>query len=282
MGTIEPAAYNRPGGQWGGDRRMNRVTSVRRLFVLLCGFEILPKSISTRERGSRFILSEPVCVYLIDTEHGWVLIDTGLAARNFRDPALAKHCFHDRGWSLPVVRAEHELTRQLLQLGLEPANINHVILTHLHYDHAGNIGLFSHARISVQRREFNCAFDPAADPAYFVHDFSDPQLKWNLVEGDWEVMPGFTMLDTRGHTPGHQSAVIELRNSGPIVLPSDVGDLQENFDDEILPGVASDDAAALAAIRRLKAVTSERHGRMLLFHDPVAIQSMRLSPEFYD
>lgn len=45
-------------------------TAIRRLFVLLCGFEILPKSISTRDLGARLILSEPVCAYLLDTDIG--------------------------------------------------------------------------------------------------------------------------------------------------------------------------------------------------------------------
>ena len=53
------------------------VTSVRRLFVLLCGFEFLPKSISTRDMGRRFIMSEPISAYLLDTESGWILLDTG-------------------------------------------------------------------------------------------------------------------------------------------------------------------------------------------------------------
>jgi N-acyl homoserine lactone hydrolase len=90
------------------------------------------------------------------------------------------------------------------------------------------------------------------------------------------------MIDTRGHTAGHQSAVVELPNSGTIVLPFDAGDLQENFDDEILPGESVDDAAAMAAIRRLKAITAESGGRMILFHDPVAIQATTLAPAFYD
>ncbi len=63
---------------------MNR-TAVKRLHILLCGFEILPKTVSTRGRGGRFILSEPVCAYLLDTDSGWVLLDAGLNPANGRD-----------------------------------------------------------------------------------------------------------------------------------------------------------------------------------------------------
>ena len=49
------------------------MTSVRRLFVLLCGFEIIPKTVSTRDIGARFIISVPITAYLLDTVNGWVL-----------------------------------------------------------------------------------------------------------------------------------------------------------------------------------------------------------------
>jgi N-acyl homoserine lactone hydrolase len=67
-----------------------------------------------------------------------------------------------------------------------------------------------------------------------------------------------------------------------IVLPFDAGDLQENFDQEILPGEAVDDQAAMAAILRLKSIAVSRNGKMILFHDAVAIQSTRLAPAYYD
>jgi N-acyl homoserine lactone hydrolase len=75
--------------------------------------------------------------------------------------------------------------------------------------------------------------------------------------------------------------LIELPDGEHIILPFDAGDLQENFDDEVLPGECCDDAAALRAIRRLKALQVSRGARMLLFHDPVAVQRLRLAPEFY-
>jgi N-acyl homoserine lactone hydrolase len=89
------------------------------------------------------------------------------------------------------------------------------------------------------------------------------------------------LIDTHGHTRGHQSALVELPETGTIVLPFDAGDLQENFDEEIVPGETCDEEAALKAIRRLKAIEAERQATLLLFHDPVAIQKMRLAPDCY-
>ena len=138
-----------------GNRAMSQI---RRLFVLLCGFEILPKTISTRGRGGRFILSEPVCAYLLDTASGWVLLDAGMNPANGRDPARMQQKFWRLGMTAPVIRDSHLLETQLAQLGVSFEDIGHVILSHLHYDHCGDLRRFPHARISVQRREYTHAF----------------------------------------------------------------------------------------------------------------------------
>ena len=257
-------------------------TAVRRLYVLLCGFEILPKAVSTRGLGSRFILSEPVCAYLLDTAQGWILLDTGLNPANGRNAERVRTRFSDLGMAPPVIRDAHLLETQFAQIGIGCRDIQHVILSHLHYDHAGGLADFAHARISVQDREYRHAFGPDPGMAYFRDEYDLPGLSWDLRDGDWTAIPGLQLLDTRGHTQGHQAAVVTLPRSGRMVLPFDVGDLQENFDQEILPGEACDDAAALQALRRIRALAGEPHSQWLLFHDPVAIQQMRLCPLYYD
>jgi N-acyl homoserine lactone hydrolase len=258
-----------------------RPTRVRRLFVLLCGFEILPKTVSTRGRGGRFILSEPVCAYLLDTASGWILLDAGLNPDNGRDRVRMEGKFWSQRMTAPVIRDGHLLEGQLAAIGVGVEDINQVILSHLHYDHAGCLRRFAHAQISVQRGEYEHAFGADPGMGYFRDEYDDPRLQWTLREGDWEALPGLELIDTRGHTQGHQSALVELPETGTIVLPFDAGDLQENFDEEILPGETCDEAAALRAIRRLKAIEVERGATRLLFHDPVAIQKMRLAPECY-
>ena len=259
-----------------------RPTSIRRLFVLLCGFEILPKTISTRGRGGRFILSEPVCAYLLDTASGWVLLDAGLNRDNGRAPPRMQEKFWRLGMTAPVIRDQHLLERQLAEVGVGFGDIGHVILSHLHYDHCGYLRHFPHARISMQRREYEHAFGVDPGIAYFRDEYDDARLQWDLRDGDWDALPGLQLIDTRGHTQGHQSALVQLPATGTVILPFDAGDLQENFDDEILPGETCDDEAALQAIRRLKELEAQHQATRLLFHDPVAIQQMRLCPDYYD
>jgi N-acyl homoserine lactone hydrolase len=257
-------------------------TTIRRLYVLLCGFEILPKTISTRDRGARFILSEPVCAYLLDTQSGWILLDAGMNPANGRDTARKHHKFGRFNLTPPVIRDQHLLDRQLAEIGVSWNAIGHVILSHMHYDHCGCLSELTHARISVQRREYEHATRPNPGFAYFQDEYSDSRLQWDLRDGDWEAVPGLRLIDTWGHTAGHQSAFVDLPGGGTLSLPFDAGDLRENFDEEVLPGECCDDAAALNSLRRVKALEAATNATRLLFHDPQAIQTMRLSPEFYD
>jgi len=256
-------------------------TAVRRLFVLLCGFEILPKTVSTRDRGGRFILSEPVCSYLLDTQAGWVLLDAGMNPDNGRNPKRMQEKFWSQGLAAPVIRESHLMQQQLTAVGIGWADIRQVILSHLHYDHCGELRHLTHAQICVQRREHEHAFGADPGMAYFRDEYCAPQLHWALQDGDWQPFAGLNLLDTRGHTHGHQSALVQLPSGLRLVLPFDAGDLQENFEEEILPGECVDDVAAMQAIRRLKALEREHQAVRLLFHDPVAIQGMRLCPDFY-
>ena len=257
------------------------MSQVRRLFVLLCGYEVLPKTISTRALGGRFVLAEPVCAYLLDTAQGWVLLDTGIDPAYANDPELRDRHFLSRGWPPPVISPFHELEAQLAGIGIGVGDIGHVILSHLHFDHCARLDRFAHATLSVQRREFAWASASDAEGGYLPRDYDAPGLRWDLRDGDWQAMPGLDLLDTPGHTPGHQSALVTLQSGRRLILPFDAGDLAENFADEVMPGSTTDADAALASLRRVKALQREHDAEMLLFHDPVAIQSLRLAPDCY-
>lgn len=257
------------------------MTSVSKLFVLLCGYEIIPKTMSTRGRGEDFVLAAPVCTYVMETEQGWVLFDTGINTDNLTDPVRVYDRFTRHGWFCPpIVLPQHEPLAQLARIGLAPADIAHVILSHTHCDHTGNLKHFRHAPVWIQRLEHDYAFGQHGNYAVFNDDFDFPDIDWRVVDGDWQMMPGLRGILTRGHMPGHQSLIVDLPG-GTKVLTADAGDLMENFDDEVLPGESCDDAAALASIRRLKAIATETDGEMILLHDPVAVQRVRLAPDFY-
>jgi N-acyl homoserine lactone hydrolase len=257
------------------------VTSVKKLYILLCGFEIVPKTVSTQGLGERFVLSLPISAYLVETTTGFVLLDTGMNAAYLRDArAREKYFGKDSSYPPPVVLKQHDLRSQLHDIGLEPSDITHVVMSHLHYDHTGNLHHFKHTRVSVQRKELAHALSDAHNKSYIRADYNSPSLRWHEVDGDWQITPGLNAVFTPGHTPGHQSFIVDLPNSGRFVLSADTGDLLENFNDEILPGETSDPEAALASLRRLKLEACS--GRLILGHDPMMIQTLPVAPQFYD
>ena len=100
-----------------------------------------------------------------------------------------------------------------------------------------------------------------------------------LADDDVELAPGVTAVMTPGHTPGHQSFVIDLDAKAQetygaqgFVLAFDAADLQRNIDDEISPGGMIGDAPeqGIESIRRLKSISAEKGYQLVPGHDPVA------------
>lgn len=259
------------------------MTKVRRLYVLLCGFEIIPQTVSLRDIGARFIISVPITAYLLDTTEGWVLFDAGLDEANLRDRDRCDALYLNPGWDPPpVVKPHHEMGRQLAEIGIGFSDISMVILSHLHADHTGHLKDMPQAKFVISRRELDYVNSGMAPYYFFPSDYDLPGIDWQVVDGDTPVFEGLTIIETPGHSPGHQSLVVELPNTGPVVLAADVGDMLRNFTDEILPGGSTDDLAALASIRRINALVAERQALLMLTHDPVLVQQIKLAPHYYD
>ncbi len=258
------------------------MTAVRRLFVLLCGYEILPMTVSLRGADPRFIVSVPISAYLLDTTEGWVMLDAGLDSFHLTDTAQVTKYFSRGGWfPPPVVQPAHEMDAQLKQIGIGFEDISILVLSHLHADHSGHIKRMPQARVIIQKREFDYAFSDEPKIAYFAEDYDLEGINWQVIEGDTPIMPGIEAIFTPGHTPGHQSLVIDLPETGKVILTADVGDWMENFTGEILPGSASNDDDALASIRRINALQAATGAQMFLTHDPVLVQQIKRAPDFY-
>jgi glyoxylase-like metal-dependent hydrolase (beta-lactamase superfamily II) len=144
----------------------------------------------------------PVQAFLINHQQGVLLFDTGLgAAYPAFDRLLA-----------PTVRCP--LEDALDASDVHPTDVKAVINCHLHYDHAGGNPLFPGIPIFVQAREH----EAAGELAYLIRERVDfPGVDLRLLQGETQVLPGVRTIPTPGHTPGHQSLVIDDRG-GPVVL----------------------------------------------------------------
>ena len=249
--------------------------AVKGLFALQNGFMGFEKSgLFFGERSAEKV-QIPVSCYLVRTGDTTILFDTGLSPRAV--PGLLRND--------PLARFSEAdlLLRRLDGIGLEPGDVDVVVLSHLHYDHAGGAFLFPGSEIAVQQDEYSYAHYPAGFLAtyYYKKNFDLPEQRWRLLDGDAEIVPGVTVLRSEGHTPGHQSLLVELPESGPVILAGDCCYWQESIDKEIPPGVVWDPTRAMHSIKRLKTIARLMGGRVFPSHDPVFWASAIQAPDAY-
>jgi glyoxylase-like metal-dependent hydrolase (beta-lactamase superfamily II) len=106
-------------------------------------------------------------------------------------------------------------------------------------------------------------------------DYDDPRIDWRLAAGDQDLAPGVRAVLSAGHTPGHQSFVVDIDESvggGGLVLAFDAADLTENIEQELPVGgrVDATPEETVEVIRRLKGIAAAKGYTLVPGHDPVA------------
>jgi len=259
---------------------MTRRRGVRRVVALTLGWEDLPLSVSIEGADPSERIVEPVPGVLLECDGGWLLLDTGFNPALIRDPALRRRFHPDPGFSPVLPPGDGDpLEEALERVGVDVSDIAAVGVSHLHNDHAGGLRHFAgRVPVHLQRRELDFALLEHPVPIHhgmFRVDFDDERIDWCLADGDVEVAPGVTAVLTAGHTPGHQSFVVDFDDSvggGGVVLAFDAADLSRNIDEEVSIGgrVGASPEECVEQVRRLKSIASSRGYALVPGHDPVA------------
>ena len=264
-------------------------TGIRRIVPLTLGWEAVPKSVSIHGASSEEIVREPVPGILLQSDGGWLLLDTGFNAALIRDAALCRRFYAGVGYLPELPGPGEPLEETLDQVGVAMDDIHLVAVSHLHHDHAGGLKHFAgRVPVHVQRRELEWGLSDRDDLercGLARVDYDDRRIDWRLADGETEIAPGVTAVPTSGHTPGHQSFVVELDTSvggGGFVFAFDAADLTENIEGELPIGVRVDvpPEATIEPIRRLKRIAAERGFAVIPGHDPHAWP--RLTDELAD
>ena len=96
--------------------------------------------------------------------------------------------------------------------------------------------------------------------------------------GDGSVI----LLSTPGHTPGSQSLMVHLRNTGFVILSGDVVHSLANFEKDVVPSLNTDKAASIASMERIKQMIATYKAKLFINHDKTQTDGLRLLPAFYD
>jgi N-acyl homoserine lactone hydrolase len=228
----------------------------------------------------------PVPFLLIDHPKGKVLFDTGNAFEIIHNKE--EHWGGILGAYDPVMTEDQWCVNAIKKVGVEPEDIKYVILSHLHLDHAGCVGHFPNAKYVVQRDELHFAYvpDPYMKLAYIRKDF-DKDVDWFILEGwnddqfDLYNDGSIKIYFTPGHTPGHQSVLIDLK-SGPMFFAADSCYTQENLQDGTLPGLMWNAGETVRSVNRMKFLQDTHGVNIVTGHDPEGWKAFKQAPEYYE
>jgi len=235
-----------------------------RIFAFHCGGDRAPRSVyDPLDDDPGSIVYGPYYFFLVDHPSGWVLFDTGCHPKW----AVAAH---EEGALSVEVREEHLVPAQLAALGLEPSDVEHVVVSHLHFDHAGGLRYFPHARVYVNERELPFAYRPAVyQRAFYDRDDFDHPLQWIEVGDSYDLFgdSSIRLIATPGHTPGHQSMLVEL-TSGLHVLAADVSYWTSKMRERRLPGILWNPDEMVRSWGAVEELERTRQARLVFTHDP--------------
>jgi N-acyl homoserine lactone hydrolase len=169
---------------------------------------------------------EPVHAWLVEGHGRKVLVDVGMP-----DKATT-----EARWRTETLLGGGDVLLDALGAnGARPEEIEAVVLTHMHFDHAWNLDLFPSSVAVVQRSELIHALDPV--PTHRTHYARDVNVavvgrrkptQLRIVDGDVELFPGLRLMHLPGHTPGIMGVLVETAN-GVVGLPSDAGETYANW-----------------------------------------------------
>ena len=226
----------------------------------------------------------PILSFLIIHPKIKVLFDTGCDPQGMSEhwPTALRSLF-------PFHSSEDEkIHRRLSELGLTPKDIDMVVASHLHFDHAGNIKLFSRAKILVHPAELSCALltthvSPQYNLAYSKHDFDIEGLQWQLVNEDLEIVPGLEVITLEGHAAGMLGLVVHLKESGTLICPGDALNTRVNYGPPPrLPGSIYDSLGFHRTIDKVRRLQMKYHAELFYPHDLAQFEEEMLkSPQFY-
>ena len=257
-----------------------------KLYRLDCGHSLAnDESVWTPgENVGKSIEFSSTC-WLLKRGSEWLLWDTGVPESALNNP---------RGWStlpkLIVYRLDKTLTSQLAEIGLKTSDVTYVAVSHTHGDHIGNVGLFPNSTVLMQRAEYTWISSPDGtnDNVNQLKALARKLLgtpkQLQLLDGDTDVFGdgSVTLISTPGHTPGHQSLLVHLKNSGFIILSGDVAHSEDNFEKDIVPSLNTDKAASIASMDRVRRMMATYQAKLFINHDKAQSDILKLLPAFYD
>lgn len=256
----------------------------RRMWALDC--PTLTVDASTLMYGLSGMLTIPMPAFLIEHPKGLVLFDTGIAPEAIDDPAAVYGPALADALGL-AGEPEQRIDRQLEALGYRPADVTHVVASHMHFDHSGGHHLFPDAKFYVGQGELAFAHFPEPIGAFCYM----PDQLARTRGFDWREVPGvdvdlfgdgsLVILFMPGHTPGELSLKVRLA-SRTFLLTGDAVHLRAALENEWHFPIDADTRSATQTLRRLKRLRESEEATVWINHDPDDWAAFKHAPSCYE
>ena len=252
-----------------------------RLYVFDCGtIDVSDISVFSPgiDEGEKKTLTDSC--YLVVHPKGTLMWDTGLADElaALPDGKQLGKAFH--------VRLKQPLSAQMKAIGHAPESVRYLGLSHMHFDHIGNVGLFPKATLLMQKEELQSAFGPEAakfgnDPKNYPTLGANPKQE---LSGDHDVFGDGTVIIKRavGHTPGHQMLFLKLKKTGKILLSGDLAHFTKNWENRRVPSFNHDKGVSIRAMGEAAKFLRDNKATLWIQHDLEQNASIRHAPRYYE
>ncbi len=171
------------------------------------------------------------------------------------------------------------ITEQLAEIGLSTQDIEFISISHSHFDHSGQVTMFTDSQWLVNKDELDYMFSTDANK---IQNAGFADLSKSIYSGNHDVFgDGSVMiLALPGHTPGHSALQVNLAESGSILLTGDLYHRSESRELKRVPRFNSDEAQTRESMELFEALARESGARVIIQHEPVDVATLPKSPAF--
>lgn len=173
------------------------------------------------------------------------------------------------------------LDASLAQLNLTPDDIDCLVLSHLHFDHAANAKMFDNGRTRILASK--AELDGVAQiegynlGAHIVSDFDG--LNIEAISGDDEIVPGVSVIQTPGHSWGTMSLMVDLPEDGKKIFTSDALYLRDSYGPPAVgAAIVWNNLAWLESVEKLRGIAEKTGAELIFGHDEVQARDLRWAP----
>lgn len=258
------------------------MSGIQKMYIIETGrIKVLDTDPLAANNTEKFQYSFPVpAILLVHNEYGPVLLDAGIEPNHFTKSAVHRLVYDEN----------KRIDKQLASIGYTVDDVKHIVLSHWHRDHQNQLFLFPYAKVYLREKELYGLSNLPEKVQYEAEDYvryrqecpnNNIILIPDVPEYDFFGDGSFITIDTKGHTMGHQSFLINLKHTGQWLFSVDAIHNSLQLEDEKNIQFTTDLDLHRKSVNKL--LEMEKQGARLIYgHDAEQWKTLKLLPDYYD